>query len=177
MVLFLAVAALVAAFAYSRVEKALYPLTYSEEIERWAAEYEVDPYLVYAIVRTESGFDPEANSSVGARGLMQMTEETFVWIKTKIAPEQALTFEDLYTPTVSIQFGTYYLSLCLQRYENDVSTAAAAYHSGWGTVDTLLASGEYSAGQNVLTDFPYRQMSHYVRKVNNSYAKYLALYT
>ena len=51
-------------------------------MEQWAAEYELDPLLVYAFIRTESGFDPAATSSVEARGLMQMTEETFIWLRS-----------------------------------------------------------------------------------------------
>ena len=94
--------------------------------------------LVYAFIRTESGFDPQATSSVDARGLMQMTEETFLWMRSKIAPEEPLTFADLYSPDTAIRFGCYYLHLCMVRYKGDVSTAAAAYHSGWGTVDQLL---------------------------------------
>ncbi|MEG1011286.1 MAG: lytic transglycosylase domain-containing protein, partial [Ruthenibacterium sp.] len=111
-----------------------------------------------------------------ARGLMQITEETFDWIKTKIAPDETMTFEDLDTPEVNIRFGSYLLSACLLRYAGDVKTAAAAYHSGMGTVDALLKSGDYSADGTVLTAFPYRQMSNYVNKVSRSYEKYQTLY-
>ena len=54
-------------------DRLLYPRKYSRQVEQWAAEYELDPLLVYAFIRTESGFDPAATSSVEARGLMQMT--------------------------------------------------------------------------------------------------------
>ena len=72
---------------------------------------------------------------------MQITEQTFDWIKGKIAPEEPLTFDDLYDPETNIRFGSYFVSCCLLRYQDDLSTAAAAYHSGWGTVDALLATG------------------------------------
>lgn len=158
------------------LERYNYPQTYKEEVEKWAAEYNVDTNLVYTIIRTESGFKPMAESSAGARGLMQMTEETFEWLKQKIAADVALSFEDLYTPEVAIRFGTYYLSISLAKYGNDVSTAAAAYHSGWGTVDRLLRDDKYTDGENVLKEFPYSQMGHYVNKVNKSYTKYRELY-
>ena len=116
-------------------DRLLYPRKYSRQVEQWAAEYELDPLLVYAFIRTESGFDPAATSSVEARGLMQMTEETFIWQRSKIAPDEDLTFDELYDPDVSIRFGCYYIHLCMERYGGDVATAAAAYHSGWGTVD------------------------------------------
>ena len=157
-------------------DRLLYPRKYSRQVEQWAAEYELDPLLVYAFIRTESGFDPAATSSVEARGLMQMTEETFIWLRSKIAPNEPLTFADLYSPDTAIRFGCYYLHLCMVRYKGDVSTAAAAYHSGWGTVDALLQKEEHSADGITLQGFPYNQMHHYVEKITACYAVYQNLY-
>ena len=105
-------------------DRLLYPRKYSRQVEQWAAEYELDPLLVYAFIRTESGFDPAATSSVEARGLMQMTEETFIWLRSKIAPDEDLTFDELYDPDVSIRFGCYYIHLCMERYGGDVGPTA-----------------------------------------------------
>ena len=110
----------------TRVEKTLYPCKYSALVEQYAAAYDLDPLLVYSFVRTESGFDPDATSSVEARGLMQMTEETFLWLRSKIAEGENVTFGDLYDPAVSLRFGCYYLHLCMERYGGDVATAAGA---------------------------------------------------
>ncbi len=159
-----------------RAEQLLYPRKYEQLVEKWAAAYELDPLLVYAFIRTESGFDPQATSSVDARGLMQMTEETFLWMRSKIAPEEPLTFADLYDPDTAIRFGCYYLHLCMVRYKGDVSTAAAAYHSGWGTVDQLLQIEEHSADGETLQGFPYNQMHHYVNKITACYQTYQRLY-
>ena len=161
----------------NRAEQLLYPRKYEQLVEKWAATYELDPLLVYAFIRTESGFDPQATSSVDARGLMQMTEETFLWLRSKIAPDEPLTFADLYSPDTAIRFGCYYLHLCMVRYKGDVSTAAAAYHSGWGTVDQLLESPEYSENGTTLNRFPYEQMALYVKKINQNYEIYRRLYS
>ena len=157
-------------------DRLLYPRKYSRQVEQWAAEYELDPLLVYAFIRTESGFDPAATSSVEARGLMQMTEETFIWLRSKIAPDEGLLFANLYDPETSIRFGCYYLHLCMERYNGDVATAAAAYHSGWGTVDALLQMEEHSADGETLQGFPYNQMNHYVKKMTSCYARYQRIY-
>ena len=157
-------------------DRLLYPRKYSRQVEQWAAEYELDPLLVYAFIRTESGFDPAATSSVDARGLMQMTEETFLWLRSKLGLGDEVSFGDLYDPDVSIRFGCYYLHLCLVRYNGDISTAAAAYHSGWGTVDALLQKEEHSEDGLTLSGFPYNQMHHYVEKITACYAKYTELY-
>lgn len=157
-------------------DRLLYPRKYSRQVEQWAAEYDLDPLLVYAFIRTESGFDPAATSSVEARGLMQMTEETFIWLRSKIAPDEGLLFANLYDPETSIRFGCYYLHLCMERYNGDVATAAAAYHSGWGTVDALLQMEEHSADGETLQGFPYSQMNHYVKKITSCYARYQRIY-
>ena len=158
------------------VEEYLYPCKYPQVVETYAAAYDLDPLLIYTFIRTESGFDPMAESEVGARGLMQMTEETFEWIKTKLAPEENLTFEDLYDPDCAVRFGAYYLRLCLDRYGGDVATAAAAYHSGWGTVDSLLNHEDYEGDGKTLPSFPYSRMNHYVEKILQGYERYTELY-
>lgn len=160
----------------NRAEQLLYPRKYEQLVEKWAAAYELDPLLVYAFIRTESGFDPQATSTVDARGLMQMTEETFIWLRSKIAPDEELLFANLYDPETSIRFGCYYLHLCMERYNGDVATVAAAYHSGWGTVDALLQMEEHSADGETLQGFPYNQMNHYVKKITSCYARYQRIY-
>jgi len=141
-------------------DRLLYPRKYSRQVEQWAAEYELDPLLVYAFIRTESGFDPAATSSVEARGLMQMTEETFIWLRSKIAPDEGLTFDELYDPDVSIRFGCYYIHLCMERY------------GGGGGYNPPPPPSD---GQT-LKGFPYNQMHHYVEKITASYAVYTRLY-
>ena len=154
------------------VKHAIYPLNYMDSVEKYAEEFGVDKYLILAVIKTESGFDPNAKSDADAIGLMQITEEAFAWIKLKLCPKENLVFEDLYNPDTAIRFGTYYIAKNLERYNGDISTAAAAYHSGWGTVDKLLA--EYQT--EILTQFPYTQMEHYVYKINKSYNAYHELY-
>ena len=155
-----------------QVKHAMYPLKYMDSVEKYAEEFGVDKYLILAVIKTESGFDPNAKSDADAIGLTQITEEAFAWIKLKLCPREDLVFEDLYNPDTAIRFGTYYIARNLERYNGDISTAAAAYHSGWGTVDKLLA--EYQT--EILTQFPYTQMEHYVYKINKSYNAYQELY-
>lgn len=156
--------------------KAIHPVKYGDIVEKWAAEYGVDPLLIFAVIQTESGFDPEAESNVGARGLMQVMDETFSWIKGRIAPDEDLSFDDMYDPETAIRFGTYLWAISLQRYGGDISTAAAAYHSGWGTVDGLLKKADYTQDGVTLHTFPYKQMRNYVKKIDHNYQEYHALY-
>ena len=176
LVLALAGTLLFAAFQ-KRIERWEYPIQYEEYVTYYADKYSLDPLVLYSFIRTESNFDPMAESEAGARGLMQITEVTFDWIKSKIAPTEPLTFADLFDPETNIRFGSYFISYCLLRYEDDLPTAAAAYHSGWGTVDELLAQPEYSADGQTLDHYPYPQMRLYVRKITHSYQRYQEIYT
>ena len=168
-------AALFAVFQ-DKINRLEYPIEYAEYVTYYADKYEIDPLMLYAFIRTESNFDPMADSDAGARGLMQITEVTFDWIKSKIAPTEDLTFEDLYDPETNIRFGSYFVSYCLLRYQADLATADAAYHSGWGTVDDLLAQEQYSADGKTLDHYPYPQMRLYVKKITSSYQHYQEIY-
>ena len=159
-----------------RIDHWEYPMKYQEYVTYYADKYSIDPLMLYSFIRTESNFNPKAESNAGARGLMQITEVTFDWIKSKIAPTEDLTFDSLYDPETNIRFGCYFVSYCLLRYQDDLATAAAAYHSGWGTVDELLAQPEYSADGKTLDHYPYPQMRQYVKKITESYQRYQEIY-
>lgn len=160
-----------------RIDHWEYPMKYQEYVTYYADKYSIDPLMLYSFIRTESNFNPKAESNAGARGLMQITEVTFDWIKSKIAPTEDLTFNSLYDPETNIRFGCYFVSYCLLRYQDDLATAAAAYHSGWGTVDELLAQPEYSADGKTLDHYPYPQMRQYVKKITESYQRYQEIYS
>ena len=112
LVLALAGTVLFSAFR-EKIDRWEYPQRYEEYVEYYAGKYGIDPMILYAFIRTESNFDPNVDSDAGARGLMQITEVTFDWIKTKIAPTENLTFDDLYDPETNIRFGSYFVSYCL----------------------------------------------------------------
>ena len=63
-----------------KLDLARYPQKYQELVEQYALENQVDPLVLYSVIRTESGFDPQAESNVGARGLVQITAETIRWL-------------------------------------------------------------------------------------------------
>lgn len=168
---------LVSVFFRTRIARAQYPCRYADTVSRYAEMYDIDPLVLYAFIRTESNFNPNAQSDAGARGLMQITEVTFDWIKLKIAPDEALTFDDLFDPETNIRFGSYFVAYCLQRYGSDLATAAAAYHSGVGTVDGLLADSACSPDGQTLSHYPYPQMRRYVHKVTTAYQRYQEVYS
>lgn len=153
----------------------LYPLSYGAQIERYAAEFSVDPYLVTAIMHTESHFDPEAVSSSGALGLMQIMPETGVWI-AKHLDDKEFDAENLNDPNVNIRYGCWYLSFLCDRYNNDLASVAAAYNAGQGAVDDWLNDPSCSNDGKMLSHIPSSVTNHYVNKVREAYETYQKLY-
>lgn len=87
-----------------------YPRRYAGYVESSSREFAVDENLIYAVIRTESGFQPRVQSSVGARGLMQITEDTFLWLQQRLGEEDGATYESLFEPEVNIRYGAFLLS-------------------------------------------------------------------
>lgn len=148
-----------------RVAGLFYPVKYSEQVEKYSAENKLDESLVYALIKKESSFDPNATSSVGARGLMQLMPETFEWLQ--IGRDGAITHSsgELYDPTVNIEYGTYLLSYLMQAYNYNETNAIAAYNAGETAVNEWLNNPEYSSDGTTLTKIPYPETDNYVSGV------------
>lgn len=162
-------------WAATRYMRIVYPLHYTEAVEAAAAEYALPPSLLYAVVRTESNFRPEAVSSAGARGLMQITEETFAWAQGKLDEPSPLSADALYDPALNVRYGAYILSF-LQAQFSDLDVALAAYNAGSGRVQQWLEDDAYSLDGKTLTAIPYAETAHYVQKVRLAQQRYQELY-
>ena len=152
----------------------LYPQRYTELVERETAEFDLEPNLVYAIIKTESGFDPQARSHADAMGLMQLTQETFDWILSLYPTEDGSG--DIWDPGDNIHCGCALLRLLLDQY-GTVEVALAAYNAGMGNVSGWLESGDYSHDGETLHTIPYPETDAYVRKVQRAYRIYEKLYS
>lgn len=161
---------------YNSVSLALqtvYPRGYSEEVEKNANEYGVDVALLYALIETESGFEKDALSSAGAKGLTQITPETFAWLQTKTG--ENYSDDSLYEPEVSIKYGAFFLSLLLDEF-GDTKTALAAYHAGRGKVNEWLGDRRYSSDGEKLDVIPYEDTDFYANKVEKVRKRYIKIY-
>ena len=159
--------------AWHTVQKALYPLKETALVERYAQEYDVPSYLIYAVINTESGFDPNAVSDLEALGIMQMTPDTFDWLQTKTGDD--LPEDALFDKEISIRYGTLFLSMLLEEF-GDEDTAVAAYHAGRGRVNEWLENPDYAPDGKTLTNIPTKDTAHYVYKVSRAVEKYQELY-
>jgi soluble lytic murein transglycosylase len=119
--------------------RARYPLEYEHIIRGHAANHDLDPALLAAVVYVESRFDPNATSSAGAIGLMQLLPETAKGIALRTGGERFVV-ADLRDPEINVRYGSWYLDHLRQKYE-DVGLALAAYHAGPSAVDHWRAEG------------------------------------
>ncbi|SFC94050.1 lytic transglycosylase domain-containing protein [Ruminococcus albus] len=150
-----------------------YPTDYEEYVIKYCKEYQVDPVLVFSVINVESSFEPRATSEVGARGLMQLMEDAYDWVKFRL-DDDSESFDDMYNPETNIKYGTYYLSFLMDRYDDSIDLTAAAYHCGMGLVDSWLEDGTIKADKFDVNDIPKEndQTSYYVNKINDAYSAY-----
>ncbi len=153
--------------------KLLYPRPYGELVEREAAEFDLDSDLIYAVIKTESGFDKDAESHAGAMGLMQLTPSTFEWIASLYPPENG--GGNVLDPSDNIHCGCALLRLLLDQY-GSLEVALCAYNAGMGNVSGWLSGGQYSDDGKSLHTIPYPETESYVKKVKKAMERYERLY-
>jgi soluble lytic murein transglycosylase len=125
-----------------------YPLHYEHIVRGHAANYDLDPALVAAVIYQESKFDPNARSDSGALGLMQLLPETAKGIAARTGGSQ-FRVGDLRNPEINVRYGSWYLRHLLDKYGSE-EKALAAYNGGQGNVDRGVV---------------YRETEHYVERV------------
>ena len=110
------------------VSAKFHPIHYPEGIARVAERYDLDPYMVAAVVQTESGYDPRALSPVGAVGLMQLMPDTATWI-TGLESWRGRDEPVLTDPEDNLELGACYLAFLLKHFGGDIRPALAAYNA------------------------------------------------
>jgi soluble lytic murein transglycosylase len=154
----------------------IYPIYYKDEIKQNAAVYELDPLLIAAIIRVESNYKPDAVSSKGAVGVMQLMPQTADWI-LKQDDFGGLTVEDVSSQVnAGITLGSWYVKELQRQFDGNTAAALAAYNAGPGKVRQWLASGAWNGDEQKLSDIPYGETRHYVQRVIYYYKKYQKLY-
>ena len=154
-----------------------YPLYYTEAIRKNAAEFHLAPALVAAVIRNESSFRPTVESSVGARGLMQLMPDTAEWIAHKLKVDN-YSFEMMNDPESNIRFGCWYLSYLSSLFNSDPWCVVCAYHAGQGEVSSWLSNPLYSNDRKTLirSNLPEGPTKQYAGRVTRDYGIYQAKY-
>ena len=153
----------------------IYPIMYREEIDQAAAEAQLDPRLIAAVIRVETNYHPSAESYKGAVGMMQIMPPTAKSILQEREFE-GLSLKDMEEPEVNIRVGTWYLAMLLNKHDQDVVKAVASYNAGPANVSDWLEKGVWDGSLQTVDQIPFGETSRYVRKVMYYYHKYQELY-
>ena len=157
------------------VFKKIYKLEYSEYVYKYSEEYNIDPLLVFSIIKVESNFHRNILSSSGAIGLMQLMESTAMEMANEI-DEEIVVKEALYNPQINIRIGICYFSYLLKHYDGNIYLSLAAYNAGIGNVDSWIKQGIIKDDGSNIEKIPYKETNNYVRKIIRDYKIYNNLY-
>ena len=159
------------------IEKKQYPLSprYADDIQRVSAEYGIPEVILWAIVRTESGFSSNLEGEDGGIGLMQLTPDEFAMIQTDILKEAPQDAGLLYDPQKNLACGAAYLSFLYQRY-GVWETVFAAFDAGTDAVDAWLANPDCVSELGTLENIPNQKTARFVREVTEARELYIKLY-
>ena len=159
--------------ADARAYRLVYPIVHREAIILESRRRNLDPALVAAIIRQESGFNPRATSSAGARGLMQMMPTVGRAVARSIdVPEWRPDL--LYQPDINLQLGIRHLEAFVSRYE--APYALAAYNAGESRLVRWLRRPGARDPELFVERIPFTETRDYVRIVLRNRAMYRALY-
>lgn len=147
--------------------KIQYPLGYNDLIVYYSKEYELDPNLVRAIIKEESGYNIKAKSDVGAMGLMQIMPQTAIWIAQELE-DVNFKVEDLYEPETNIKMGCFYLNYLFSKYGDDYKVLFA-YNAGEGRLNSFFPE------EFVLENITIEETKNYINRVIKSKNRYESL--
>lgn len=151
-----------------------YPLAYRALVEEWRELGNSPPYYLYAIMRKESGFDPHTVSYADAIGLLQMIPPT----TRRVVGALGLTYtaDLLYDPELNIKTGSWYIGRLFHKFARQVPLAAGSFNSGPRPVMRWIDAHGHRPIDELVELVPYRQTRGYMKKVTETYSRYLYLY-
>jgi soluble lytic murein transglycosylase len=157
------------------LQKQVFPAGWADLVVEEADQYGLDPLLLLAVARQESSFDPRAHSQADARGLMQVIPSTARMAAERLGRSDDFTLSDLYKPSVSLEFGSWYLQRLLGDYQGQVVSSLVAYNAGPGNLSRWR--DRWGDDADVLVEeIPFVETQDYVRAVYTNYLEYRLLY-
>ncbi len=153
--------------------KQYFKLDYRDWIASYSDDNQLDPFLVSSVIFCESGFDPNAVSRAGARGLMQVMPATGKEIADLL--QERYDEDQLFDPETSIRYGTYYLGIQMERFRNNPAAVLAAYNAGPHRVEQWINEYGFDS-RNHIAYIPFKETDKYVDKVLLVQTIYKVLY-
>ena len=152
-----------------------FPLPYRKSLEEYCRAQMLDPYLMAALIRQESEFNPKAVSPANARGLAQVLPSTGRQLSRKLKIPRYRTAM-LFTPDTNLKLGTYYLKQLSDELQGKWEAALASYNAGKSHVTTWMASANYREPAEFVESIPFAETRVYVQSVLRNAEVYRKLY-
>jgi soluble lytic murein transglycosylase len=154
----------------------VFPRPYWAQLESDARANGVDPYLVAALIRQESEFNPEAVSRKSAYGLMQLLPSVGKSLAKKEG-ERHFNTSELLDPSTNLRLGTQDLRKSIDRYNGQVEYALAAYNAGDSPVHQWMSTNNYKDMAEWVESIPYTETREYVQGIVRNRELYRAVYS
>jgi len=155
--------------------KFAFPLPYRAELERFAKQNGLDPFLVAALIRQESEFNPKAVSRMNARGLTQILPGTGRELSRKLKVK-AYGTASLFVPAVNLQLGTFYLKTIVDNLGGRWEAALAAYNAGPSRARAWSSWGEFREPAEFIETVPFSETRNYIQTVLRNADTYRRIY-
>jgi soluble lytic murein transglycosylase len=152
-----------------------FPLPFRKSLEEYCREQMLDPYLMAALIRQESEFNPKAVSSANARGLAQVMPATGRQLSRKLKIPRYRTAM-LFTPDTNLRMGTYYLKELSDQLEGKWEATLASYNAGKSHVTKWMASANFREPAEFVESIPFNETRVYVQSVLRNAEVYRKLY-
>lgn len=174
--IFLLIVGILIVIAIEALKTFVFPRKYFNIIANECVTNNIDPYLVLAVIKAESGFNEDVTSSKEAKGLMQIIDST----AEEMYEDDLMDFnaQYLYNEELNIALGTKYLGTLIKRYNGNYYLAIIAYNAGMGNVDKWIEQGIIPNNLDSVVDnnIPFKETKNYLKKVINYYKIYRVLY-
>jgi soluble lytic murein transglycosylase len=141
-----------------------FPLQFNNQIQVIANDQQLDPALIFGLIRQESAFDENADSPAGAKGLMQIMPKTAQQIAQN-SNDNWNGETSLFNPVLNIKYGSYYFKKLLQQFNGNHVLATAAYNAGPNRVKRWLPESKSLPGDIWIETIPYKETRAYVSSV------------
>jgi soluble lytic murein transglycosylase len=155
--------------------KLAFPMPYRVEMEKFAKQNGLDPFLLAALIRQESEFNPKAVSPSNARGLTQILPSTGRELSRRLKV-RAYSTAQLFEPAVNLQLGSFYLKNIVDGLDGRYEVALAAYNAGLSRAHAWLSWGEFREPAEFIETVPFTETRNYIQTVLRNAELYRRLY-
>ena len=153
----------------------LFPMPFEKRLRARAKPHQLDPYLVAALIRQESEFNPGATSRAGARGLMQIMPGTGKGLARRLGIK-GFSSRHLYRPDTSLRLGTFHFRQVHDQFERQLEYSLAAYNAGEHRVEEWATWEEFADAEEFAETIPFAETRGYVQAVYRNAEIYRELY-